>query len=161
MNDTVRIRRARSDEADRLTEIALAAKRHWWYPVAWIEAWREGLTFTPAFVTAHPVYVAVDSDDQPLACYGLVDDGAVHLEHLWVDPSAMGRGLGRMLFAHAVATAQARAATTLYIDSDPNAAPFYERMGARRVGTLRADVCGTLRELPRLRYDLHEERPER
>lgn len=149
------IRPARPAEADRLTAIAHAAKRHWGYPEAWVEAWRDALTFTPGGIEARSVWVATEADDLPIACVALrVDGTAAEVEHLWVEPAAMGRGLGRALFAHAVETAREWGATALFIDSDPHAAPFYERMGAERVGWTRADVLGERRRLPRLRLGL-------
>ncbi len=155
MAETLPIRRARPNEANRLTEIALAAKRHWGYPESWIEAWRDGLTFSPEFVASNPVFVAAGPDDLPVACYALVGDGAdVQLEHVWVEPSLIGRGLGRALFVHAVTTAGALGGTALLIDSDPNAEAFYERMGAERIGTLETDVLGEHRELPQMRFNL-------
>lgn len=78
----------------------------------------------------------------------------MELEHFWVEPSSIGRGLGRTLFDHAVATARTAGGRSLFIDSDPNAEPFYERMGAERVGWTRTDVCGECRELPRLCFVL-------
>ena len=38
------VRRAMPDEAEALTEIAHAAKRHWGYPENWIERWKANLT---------------------------------------------------------------------------------------------------------------------
>jgi len=150
------IRRARPDEAARLTEIALASKSHWDYPEAWIDAWRDGLTFTDAYITEYAVYVAVDDEDTPVACYALEGAGAeIQLEHVWVLPTSMGLGLGKALVAHAADTARSMGSTALLIHSDPNAEAFYEKLGAVRVGAVRADVCGERRELPQMRYDLH------
>ncbi len=42
----------------------------------------------------------------------------------------------------------------LLIESDPHAEGFYLRLGARRVGSLRADVGAVRRTLPVLRLDL-------
>ena len=138
-----------------MTEIALASKAHWNYPAAWIDAWRDGLTFTKAYIAENPVFVAVDDADRPVACYALEGGGeTVQLEHVWVAPAAIGRGLGRALVAHAAKTARALGATALLIDSDPNAEAFYERLGAVRVGAVRADICGVRRELPQMRYEL-------
>jgi len=149
------IRPARPTEADRLTQVAHAAKRHWGYPEAWMAAWREALTFTPGWTAAHPVWVATEADDVPVACVALrVDGDAAEVEHLWVAPAAMGRGLGRALFEHAARAACEQGAVALFIDSDPSAEPFYQRMGAERVGWARADVLGERRDLPRLRLDL-------
>ncbi|GAB5537504.1 MAG: GNAT family N-acetyltransferase [Rubricoccaceae bacterium] len=149
------IRRARPEEAERLTDIALASKSHWDYPQTWIDVWRDGLTFTEAYITENAVYVAVDEDNTPIACYALEGTGAeIQLEHVWVLPTSMGLGLGKALVAHAADTASSLGATALLIHSDPNAEPFYEKLGAVTIGSVRADVCGERRELPRTRYEL-------
>ena len=53
---------------------------------------------------------------------------------LWVEPSAIGTGLGRTLWVHLLGQARALGHRALLIESDPNAEGFYLRMGARRVG---------------------------
>lgn len=153
MSSTLTIRPARPGEADRLTEIALASKRYWDYPEAWIEAWRPGLTFTPAYIAQHTVRVASGADERAVACTVLEGvSGEIQLEHVWVDPAWIGRGLGRRLFEDAVEVARGLGGTALLIDSDPNAASFYERMGAEYVQQIRADVCGERRDLPQYRF---------
>lgn len=150
-----RVRPARPDEAGRLTAIARASKAHWGYPAPWLEAWRDALTFTPTGVEATTTRVAVGPDGVPVACYVLVGAGReVQLEHCWVHPSVIGRGIGRMLVRHAAETARSAGAEALRILSDPNAEPFYARLGAERIGVVRADVCGERRVLPDLRLDI-------
>lgn len=144
------IRRARPGEAAALTAIAHAAKRHWGYPEAWIARWRDALTATPAYIRGHPVFVAAE-DDIPRGFHALsMRETDAVLDHLWVAPERMGRGLGRALFRHAMETARAQGATRLEIDSDRHAEAFYLRMGARRIGEVPADVDGVRRVLPRL-----------
>jgi hypothetical protein len=46
-------------DAEVLTRVFLAAKRHWGYPERWIERWRESLTITPDFVRRSEVYTLV------------------------------------------------------------------------------------------------------
>ena len=46
------------EDADALTEIAFAAKRHWRYPENWIRQWQEALTITPEYVIENPTFVA-------------------------------------------------------------------------------------------------------
>lgn len=148
------IRRARDDEAGALTAIARAAKRHWGYPEAWVARWRDALTVTPAYVRGHPLFVAAD-EDRPRGFYALAMDGdKAVLDHLWIEPGWMGRGIGRELFSHAARTARGLGAARLEIDSDPHAEGFYLRMGARRVGQVPADVEGVRRMLPRLELAL-------
>ena len=65
------------------------------------------------------------------------------LEDLWLDPNAIGSGLGRRLFDHALATAATLGMSSLLIESDPNAEGFYLAMGAARIGQ-RASASGRL-----------------
>ena len=50
---------------------------------------------------------------------------------MFVDPPAIGGGAGRALFEAAVSLARRLGVARMTILADPNAAPFYERMGAR------------------------------
>lgn len=148
------IRRALADDADALTTLAHAAKSHWGYPKRWIEIWKDDLTFTPDFIRTHPVFVFTEGDNV-LGCYALLLDGEKGIiEHFWIHPLAMGRGLGRTLFDHATAQATTLGATWLEIDSDPQAEGFYLHMGARRIGEHSYQLEGQPRVLPRLALDL-------
>jgi GNAT superfamily N-acetyltransferase len=130
----VNITIAHPSEADALTEIAFVAKRSWGYPEHWIEHWCSLLTVTPDFVATHATYAA--RDDQGILGFSALAQsaGILCLEHLWVSPSATGRGVGRALFHRARQRARDLGFATFEIESDPHAAGFYERMGAERIG---------------------------
>lgn len=142
------IRRATAADADALTALAHAAKRHWRYPEEWIALWRRDLTFTPELIERFPVYVA-EEGDAIAGVYALVFAAAdCELEHFWVAPARMGAGIGRALFAHAVERCRTIGARRLWINADPNAEGFYARLGTRRVGDVPSTPAG--RTLPRL-----------
>jgi GNAT superfamily N-acetyltransferase len=142
--------RAGPEDAATLTEIAHAAKRHWGYPENWIVAWREILTMRPEFIAENTAYCAVE-DDRAIGFYVLTtEDDGLHLDHLWILPRVMGRGVGRGLFEHAAAAASRLGFSLIKIEADPNAEGFYKRMGATRVGTASSEVCGEARQLPLL-----------
>ena len=52
------LRGATALDAPALTRIALAAKHHWGYPEAWLEAWMPLLTITPEAIAQHATWVA-------------------------------------------------------------------------------------------------------
>jgi GNAT superfamily N-acetyltransferase len=150
----MQIVRARPEQADLLTEIAFAAKRHWGYPEHWIQSWRDILTMPPEFIAGNVTYSAIE-DGRPVGFYLLTTEAdGLHLDHLWILPRAMGRGIGRALFEHAVAQAKGLGLPAIKIEADPNAEGFYQRMGAKRVGVNVAAIEGKRRELPLLVYDL-------
>ena len=154
MRADMQIAHAKPEDAATLTDIAFAAKRHWKYPESWIESWRDLLTVRSEFIASHETYAAV-VDGHIVGFYALArTDQKLNLLHLWVLPDAMGQGVGRALFIHALARARALGFKTLEIESDPNAEGFYKRMGARRVDASVKELDGQHRELPILIYEL-------
>jgi GNAT superfamily N-acetyltransferase len=125
----IRLRDANASDCDALSALAFASKAHWGYDDAFMEACRRELTVRPADLTGVTVRVAVD--DVALGFYGIEN---TEITWFFVSPRAMGRGVGRALFADACEIARVKGLTTLRIDADPNAAGFYERMGAVRAG---------------------------
>lgn len=153
----IQIRRARVDEADALTKVAHAAKRHWQYPENWIELWKEDLTITNDFIANNEVYVAL-IDDEIAGCCALVVNGSVaELEHMWVKPDYMGSGVGRSLFLKIRERAAEFNLPIVELTADPNAEAFYKRMGATRVGEVRSEIEGQPRILPRMAIDLRRQ----
>jgi GNAT superfamily N-acetyltransferase len=150
----MQIVRTKPEEADALTEIAHAAKRHWGYPETWIQTWRDILTMRPEFIAGNVAYSAIE-EGRAVGFYLLTTESdGMHLDHLWIAPHAMGRGIGRALFEHAIEEARGLGHRALQIEADPNAEGFYSRMGARRVGTTVTTMENQRRELPLLVYDL-------
>ena len=148
------IRRACEAEADALTEIALSAKRHWHYPEDWIRRWQGALTISPGYVADYPTFVAVVGAE--IVGFGAVQiaAGEAVLDHLWVLPQYMGRGVGRALFQHAEEIARANGAIRMRMVGDPHAEQFYTRMGATVYGHEPASMDGGPRLLPLLEKTL-------
>ncbi|MFZ4183322.1 GNAT family N-acetyltransferase [Streptomyces pseudogriseolus] len=63
---------------------------------------------------------------------GRPPEGAVGM--VFVDLSALGQGIGRALFTHALATARDAGFTRLAIDTAPDAEPFCRARGVVRIG---------------------------
>jgi GNAT superfamily N-acetyltransferase len=141
------IRAARPEEADELGELAFRSKAYWGYDAEFMEACREELKVPADQVVARRVYVAVSrgSDADPAAAregrqrilgFGTVEGEppAGELGMLFVDPSAIGRGVGSALISHLTAVASRLGFHRLTIAADPNAEPFYLAKGAVRIG---------------------------
>jgi GNAT superfamily N-acetyltransferase len=149
----ITFRPARPGEAGLLGDLALRSKAHWGYDQAFLDACRAELSFRPEDVTASRITVAEQSG-QVLGFYSLEGQPpAAELGNLWVTPDRIGRGLGRRLWQHAVATAAAAGFAVLRIEADPNAEGFYLAMGARRAGSAPSGAVGG-RALPVLCVDL-------
>lgn len=148
------IRRAGPGEADRLSEIAQAAKASWGYPARWLEVWKAALTLTPEFIAANPVFVA-STEDAVVAFVALVRESETRwaLDHLWVLPSSMNRGVGSRLVRFASEFAMASGVRELTIDAEPRAESFYAGLGAIRVGEAVDTIDGQPRVRPQMVLD--------
>lgn len=148
------IRRAIPEDAATLSALAETSKASWGYPPEFIELWRPQLTVTSDLIGSGAVWVA-ERDREPLGFYALSLGGEdAELEHLWVAPRFMGRGIGCALLAHALAQARGSGASRVVVVSDPNAEAFYTRMGAIAIGTHPSAPAG--RVLPVLAFDLSD-----
>ncbi|UGY94718.1 GNAT family N-acetyltransferase [Streptomyces gobiensis] len=81
------------------------------------------------------LWVAADDlTDRPLACLLAARvDGCTHIEQLSVHPDSARRGIGRALLGHAAAAEGGRPLTLTTFSEVPWNAPYYERIGFRRL----------------------------
>jgi N-acetylglutamate synthase-like GNAT family acetyltransferase len=126
------IRPAVPDDAEAISELAVRSKAHWGYTAEQMSVFTRELVLAPAAVTAHRAHV-IEENGGIVGFYTLLkrDHDEAELEHIFVDPTCLRRGLGAMLLRHACLVAKHLAFRRLVIQSDPNAAGFYEAMGAR------------------------------
>lgn len=144
------IRLATAGEAELLTALCVRSKSHWGYDENFMRLSNASLTVSEAHIASGRVLVATE-DDRVLGMARVDADGELGM--MFVDPSAMGCGAGRALFDRAASIARSLGARTMPIVADPNAAPFYERMGARFVSHAPSDAIPG-RTLPLYEYDL-------
>lgn len=129
----VRLRAAGPHETDDLTALARRSQAYWGYDAEFLDRVRDLLTVRPEQIHSDRVIVA-ERDGRLLDYYqlgGEPPDG--QLVDLFIEPDAIGTGLGRRLWDHALSSARKRGSHSLELESDPNAEPFYLHMGAQRV----------------------------
>jgi len=149
------IRRARHDEAEQLSELALRAKASWGYADEFMQACRDELTMTTAKLAAWEVWVALFDGALAgaIALGKRADPTRAELEYLFVEPRFQGRGIGASLFDKLIEICQARGVELLSVDADPNAEIVYRRFGFRTVGrSPSGSIVG--RTLPRMELRL-------
>jgi|SRR5687767_370745 len=142
------IRRAFPEDANMLSQIALAAKAHWGYPDHWMKIWAPLLTFSSEYFEENETWVA-EIDSVPIAFYTLQNkDGIAWMDNLWVLPEYIGHGVGKQLFLDAESRARQMGYKTLQLEADPNAVGFYEKMGMHKIGERIGEAEGQPRTLP-------------
>src|SRR3546814_2074263 len=114
------LRLAKSSECGSLSALALRSKAYWGYDSAFLQACRDELTVSPKAAAAGRVVVLIEQET-PLGFYALDagdrrDEAEISL--LFVEPAAIGRGIGRALWEHAVAKARREGLRRLKVLSD-------------------------------------------
>ena len=132
--DDLKLRPASPSEAEAISALAYRSKAYWGYDQAFLDRVRNQLTVRSERIRDGHVIVA-ERGGELLGFYqlgGEPPDG--ELMDLFIEPGAIGTGLGRRLWEHAVQSARERGYRSLSLESDPNAEPFYLHMGATRIG---------------------------
>lgn len=150
---TAELRPARPEELDTLSALCLRSKAHWGYDAAFMAACVQELTLTPLDLEQDAVIVLEDEHGVAGVAQVSLDADGCFLDKLFVEPSHMGLGYGKQLYLWALDTARSLGARELVIEADPDAALFYEKLGARPAGEVPSgSVAG--RVLPRFVHPL-------
>jgi GNAT superfamily N-acetyltransferase len=141
-----RLREARAGDHERIRAVAESSKGHWGHEPERLRKWAASLDLS------REIWVA-ELGDEVVAWMALLPPaaGSCELDDLWVEPKAMGAGIGTALFRQAAARARELGARQLRWEAEPKAVGFYARMGAETVGTATSSFGRTL---PVMRVEL-------
>ena len=141
------------DELPGLGDLCARSKAVWGYDEKFIEACRAELSFDARDLLLTQIVVAEENDWVIGVAQVRIVESEADLLKLFVDPAALRTGVGKVLFAWAADTARMMGARRLLIEADPDAAPFYRRMGAHDAGLAPSgSIAG--RMLPKLVLEL-------
>ncbi|NWG35655.1 MAG: GNAT family N-acetyltransferase [Chloroflexi bacterium] len=147
----IEIYQAKPEDGERLKQIAIASKSYWGYSEHLMGQWAQTPIITSELINKDIVYMAC-ANSLIIGWYRLLIRLPVAiLEDLWVLPDYIGKGVGRKLFEHAIQQADLSGAERLELDADPNAEPFYTRMGCKAAGE---SISEWGRAIPHMTYNL-------
>ncbi len=159
------IRQAKPSDFEFLTKLSFRSKSHWEYPKAFFDIWSDELTITPGYINENDVYV-YEIEDLVVGYYSIIELKAdievsgititkgYWLEHMFIDPKSIGKGIGTQLFNHMQRKCGAKHIAKVGILSDPNAIGFYEKMGCIYMGNYPSTIKN--RTTPHLVYKLQD-----
>ncbi len=138
------IRPAKIKEADILTSLSFQSKGHWGYPDHFFEIWKNELTISEDYIRHNRVFVFEDNGfirgyysivhlDNDLDVSGIIIPKGHWLEHMFISPDFIGKGIGTKFFDHLKMICKKNRITRINILSDPKAKGFYKKMGCRYV----------------------------
>ena len=144
-----KIRKATVEDAALLTDVAFKAKGYWGYSDRFMNAWKDTLTITVEDIQSKVVYLL--EEDKAIKGFYCLCIETKELEALYVTPTYIGQGLGRVLWKDLLLKAQEYGLRGFQFKSDPNAYEFYLKMGAKRIIYVESTVI-PLRIYPLMDY---------
>ena len=152
------IRKAQLCERDDLTDLCMRSKQSNGYDDAFMAQCVEELRVRDSWIAEDDFWVAVADDGVLVGCMRLsteLSKRTGELEICFVDPDWQGKGVGRKLFEKLLSKAKTGGLVKVGLDSDPEAEPFYARMGFQTIGR---SPSGSIpgRTLPRMELVLVE-----
>lgn len=118
-----------------LTELSFRSCQQVWNYSDEFMAWEpDAISVTAEHIESHMTTV-LEQGGNILGFYVLRGEPPeIEMSRLMIAPEAVGTGCGRLLWNHAVETVRSLGASVMTLDADPNAEPFYQRMGAVTIG---------------------------
>ena len=131
----ISVRPARPEEQGDLSRLAVRATRHIGYDDVFIDRAIASLVIPFPMITSGNVLVAELSEGTVCGVIAVfAAPGLAHLHGIFVDPPHWRKGVGRRLFDAAAEHLRDKNSGAILINAEPSAVPFYERMGAVRIG---------------------------
>ena len=131
LSPRLRLRSPRLDEASKLTELCLRSKACWGYGEEFMRACEVELTVTASTMCPPSYFKLAEIDGRIVGMAQVIlEQDVAKLEKLFVEPSLLRSGAGKALFDWAASMAREAGAGRMVVEADPNAAGFYQRMGA-------------------------------
>lgn len=147
----VKVRQAKLDEAESLTNLATRAEAHWGFDDEYMDRFKVLYKITKEFINDNLTYVMHD-EDKIIGFYSIMQNGKeASLEYFFIEPEFIGKGYGRQLWKHMCNICLKLDITHIEIVTSPQAKEFYIKMGAIEVGIVES-IVKTGRIIPKLIY---------
>ncbi|SFD37163.1 GNAT family N-acetyltransferase [Flavobacterium phragmitis] len=137
----MKIEKANITDNETLTEITKKSKAYWGYSEEQIRKWDKNLTISQDYIRLHNVFKLVDND-LIIGYYSFIfeNDKTVELDNLFVLPGYIGKGFGKYLLLDFLNRMKGIGIEKITLDSEPNAAEFYSKMGFVKVGEFESSI---------------------
>ncbi|WP_283591232.1 GNAT family N-acetyltransferase [Clostridium butanoliproducens] len=145
------IRRAKVDEYEILTDIAIKSEGYWGYDSDYMDKFKSIYNVSEEFIKNNPT-VLIEEDNSVIGFYGLIcKDNETSLEYFFIEPKYIGKGYGKLLWNYLVNHCKNLGIEAFEIVTSPQAKEFYVKMGAIPCGEVES-LLKKGRIIPQLIY---------
>ncbi len=137
----ITIQQAEIQDHLELTDVMRKSKAYWGYSKEQLQLWEKELTIDQAHLQAYEVYKAVDNS-KIIGFYSYIisANDTVELENLFVIPTYISRGCGKILMYDLFEKVGREEVSKITLEADPHAEGFYRYFGFEVVGKKESSV---------------------
>jgi N-acetylglutamate synthase-like GNAT family acetyltransferase len=130
----IRIRPARLDDAEALTNLSMLSKQSNGYDDEFMDLCADELRVTRAGIRQSQFWIAEADSICGCACVRIEsDEKSGEVDAFFIHPDWQRMGVGSLLWCQILQYAKAKGLLFLHLDADPNAEPFYRKLGFQTV----------------------------
>ncbi|ARC83771.1 acetyltransferase family protein [Clostridium argentinense CDC 2741] len=149
------IRRAKVDEYEMLTDIAIKSEAYWGYDSNYMDKFKSIYNVSEEFIKNNST-VLIEEDNSIVGFYGLIcKDNEISLEYFFIEPKYIGKGYGKLLWNYLVSDCKNLGIKDFDIVTSPQAKEFYVKMGAIPCGEVES-LLKKGRIIPQLIYKVEK-----
>lgn len=128
-------RKAKHTDIPLLNHIYYRSKGYWGYSKKYLDKYLKEYQLDPEYLDDNVVYVLL-LNKKIIGYYGFYfdEDDTIELDHFFLLPEYIGKGYGRALWNYACKTAKKYHKKEFYLWVEPDAEPFYKKMGCEVIG---------------------------
>ncbi|WP_070138505.1 GNAT family N-acetyltransferase [Crocinitomix algicola] len=138
-----------------LTKITKESKAYWGFPTETLLKWEHLLTISQKYIEENNVIKLVNNTEI-IGYYSFfkIDKKTLKLDNLFILPSYIGIGLGKVLMNHFLDQTKKLGIEKITLEAEPNAEDFYKKFGFVTIGQLESSIKD--RFLPIMELKLNE-----
>ncbi|MEI8320886.1 MAG: GNAT family N-acetyltransferase [Alphaproteobacteria bacterium] len=137
----IQTRPALPSDLRNLNDLLKASKAHWGYDEVFMKEFMENLGLSEASFSQQSLFlVFVEGVLAGFYGFAVGEDKILELEHFYLYPDFIGKGLGRQMWNLGLDTAKSWGHRDFLVWSDPHADGFYEKMGGKLVRFQRSSL---------------------
>jgi ribosomal protein S18 acetylase RimI-like enzyme len=149
---TFSIRRARKEEAEAITNIAVESEAYWGFDEDYMKKFKSLYNVTEQFVVDNPTFVLEANNIGGFYSISLGGSKS-SLEYFYIAPQYIGKGYGKLLWLHVEESCKKYNIDELEFVTSPEAKKFYLKMGCIQIGETESFLKKG-RRIPKLIYKI-------
>jgi transcriptional regulator len=131
----MKIVRAETKSIPNINQIIRSSKAIWNYPSEYLNAALPLLEIDENYLTENLAFEILENNDKTIGFFAIAEkEGDKYLDHLWIEPSRLRKGIGRMACDFIFQLAAKKGWSRIFVFPDPPAVGFYEKLGFENTG---------------------------